>query len=286
MKTIYIDVYFLINFTVNLLSLYFGARLSRFHSTVVRLVICAFIGAAYSVFDVLFELGIFSLLFGILSLFAMCIIIGKKISLIRRLRFFLFFILCEVIIGGLVHFGYSLLDRFVGEYINDSLEGGENRSALIISVLILLSIGVLKLLIMLFTNLGGEKNVKIRIEIEDKSVTAEAFLDSGNLVRDPMNMRPVLFIKESLAQRLFPKSVIELTDLDSLSKEYQKRIRLIPVTRLGKTHVMTGVIADRISLVLDGRDEEIDFTVAIDKEGGSFAGYEALAPYGALNNVI
>ena len=286
MKTLYIDVYFLINFTVNLLALYYGAKFSRARSSVPRLIACAFIGAAFAVVDVLLDNGYVGLCGSVITLITMCMLISSGLSLSRRIKFGFFFLLCEVILGGLVHFGYSLLDRFVGDYLGEDLAGGENRGALILSILILFSIGVLKLLIMLFTNLGGEKNVKIKIEIDGKEASADAFLDNGNLVRDPMNMCPVMFIKESLAEKILPKNVIELSNLDSLSVEYKKRIRLIPVTRMGQTHVMTGVKADRVSVILDGREEAVDFTLAIDKEGGTFAGYEALAPYGALNNVI
>lgn len=286
MKTLYIDVYFLINFTVNLLALYYGAKLVKIRSSIIRLLACAVIGAAYAVADIFIDNGIIKSVGAAVALSLMCILISSGISAARRIKFGFFFVLCEVILGGLVYFGYSLLDRFAGKYISEELSGGENRSALILSVLILFSIGVLKLVIMLFNNLGGEKNVRIKIEIDGKEIKTDAFLDNGNMVRDPMNMCPVMFVKESLAEKILPRNVIELSDIDSLSGEYKKRIRLIPVTRMGQTHVMTGVKADRVSLIIDGREEPVDFTLAIDKEGGTFAGYEALAPYGALNNVI
>ena len=78
--------------------------------------------------------------------------------------------------------------------------------------------GVFKMIVSFFSNLECEGSVKCEIRFFDKSVQTEAFVDSGNLAIDPMDMRPVLFIKKEVAQKLFPESVIELKDPDSLDK--------------------------------------------------------------------
>jgi hypothetical protein len=65
----------------------------------------------------------------------------------------------------------------------------------------------------------------------------------------------------------------------------RKRIRLIPISRDGKTHVLTGVKIDSVRAVSGGVYEDVAVTVAIDKEGGDFGGYEALMPSAALCNV-
>ena len=64
----------------------------------------------------------------------------------------------------------------------------------------------------------------------------------------------------------------------------KKRIRLIPVSRGEKTHVMVGVKADNVKIIKDNKSENISVTLAIDKEGGDFGGYMALMPSAALNN--
>ena len=191
----------------------------------------------------------------------------------------------ESLLGGAVHFAYSVLDRLF-EGVDFDLSGGAvNRKALIFSVIILLSIGVFKLLIMLFSGDGERENVRLKIKVGEKSVETEAMVDTGNMVRDPMSMCPVIFIKSSLASRLLPQSVMELCDIDSLDAEYKRRMRLIPVTRLGQTHVVAGFRADEVS-VMRKDWEKGEFTLAIDKEGGTFGGYEALAPSAVIKNVL
>ena len=100
-----------------------------------------------------------------------------------------------------------------------------------------------------------------------------------------MDMSPVFLIKKEIAKSILPENIIELSDIDSLDRSIKKRIRLIPVTLGGATHVLTGVKADRVCVLKDGNNEEINVTVAIDKEGGSYGGFSGLIPSAALSNV-
>ena len=122
------------------------------------------------------------------------------------------------------------------------------------------------------------------IRLEDKTLEVDALIDTGNLVKDPMNMNPVIFLKRNCAENIIPRSIIDLSDVDSLSADYRKRIRLIPVTRKDQTHVMTGVRVDKVVICNDKKREEIDATIVIDKEDGTYGGYHALAPYVAVCN--
>ena len=54
MKTLYIDVYFFINFTVDLLALYFSSALYKLPTSAPRLMLASFVGSLYAVFGVLF----------------------------------------------------------------------------------------------------------------------------------------------------------------------------------------------------------------------------------------
>jgi hypothetical protein len=89
-----------------------------------------------------------------------------------------------------------------------------------------------------------------RSKLEDKSLEVDALIDTGNLVKDPMNMNPVIFLKRSCAENIIPSAIIDLTDVDSLSSDYRKRIRLIPVTRKDQTHVMTGIRVDKVVVLI------------------------------------
>lgn len=284
MTTLYIDVYFLINFTVDILAACLSVKFLRIRTDIKRLIIIGAVGALCACLDVFLETRLFRSLNMLAFIAFFCFAIANGITISRRIKACAAFIASEIMIGGTVSFGYTLLDKYLSPYLSVTDNESGNRGALVFSILILFAIGVSRLLMFLFMGTGSERNVKIRIEIEDKFIETEALVDTGNLVRDPMNMYPVLFIKEKIAEKIFPKNVVELSRVDCLGESYKKRIRLIPVTRNGQTHVLTGVRPDRV--VMEGKKDEINVTLAIDKEGGDYGGYEALMPSAALENVI
>lgn len=286
MQTFYIDIYFLINFTVDILALYVAVRVLRARGRLWRLVLAALIGAAVAVVDAfLYSRPAIRAILLAVSLLLCSQIVLHASGARRRIKFIAVFFAVELLLGGAVTFFYSALDTLF-EKIGIIGEGVENRKALILALLVLLSIGVIRLLTMIFTDIMGEKTVTVSITIADTTVETEAMLDSGNMVKDPMNMKPVLFIKPALALRLVPKCVAELTELDLLDSDYRKRIRLIPVTRMNGTHVMTGIRPDKVTVIRGKDREEVDFTVAIDKEGGTYGGYEALLPFAVINDAF
>lgn len=286
METLYVDVYFLVNFTVNLLAAHFAAKMTRITSSLVRLSGIAAIGGVLATLLVLFfDRFLPSALLSVAFLIVSGFLVSGTVRFFRRLRFLLLFVISEMVIGGIVFSAYSLLDQYVGEKISE-VGGEENRRALIFALLILLSIGVFKFMMLLFSSLESEKSVLVKITVGDKSISAEALVDSGNLVKDPMNMSPVLFIKPAFARKILPENVISLSEIDSLERAYRKRIRLIPVTRAGSTHVMTGVRADSVCICTDGIERSVDLTLAIDKEEGTFGGYELLLPSAVIDDVV
>ncbi len=284
MQTIYIDVYFLINFTVDILAIYIALKFSKMKTVAVRLILSALLGAAFATVELFLKENIFlhitlSSVFLILLSFVAC----RRASILRRIKFLLSFFVASFIISGIVNLVYNVLDKYAKPFFEGMDSSSENRKILIFSLIILIVIGVFRILIMLFSNSMSEKSMRLHIEVENKCAEVDALVDSGNLVKDPMSMCSVIFLNRNAASRLFPSQILELSELDKLESSFKKRIRLIPVTRNGETHIMTGVRVDSISAVHNGDLQEIDATVVIDKEG-TYGGYDALAPYFAIGN--
>ena len=253
-------------------------------STQKRIVCAAVVGALSAVcYALLSEYMIVKAIVASLGALLIGIIAPKKVTIRRRMKFFFSFLIFGALVGGAVNFTYGLLDRFV--YCADGELGGvENRRLLIFSLIVLLSIGVFKMIVSFFSNIESEGSVKLIIDFCGRTLTVEAFIDSGNLATDPMDMRPVLFLKEAIAAELFPDELIEMKNPDLLERDVRKRIRLIPVSFGGVTKVLTGVRPDSVRTVGEGRQDEISVTVAIDREGGNYGGFNALVPSAALND--
>lgn len=285
--TLYVDVYFLINFTVDILALYFSAIFSKVPTSTRRLIISAAI-AAFCAIGILFlpEVMLLKLVASGISLFIIGYIATKRVKIRRKIKFIFAFLIFEAMFGGVVSFIWGILDSGIA-HLFDGINGGAvNRKMLFFSIIVLLSIGVFRMLVSFFSNIQSEGNVQVEICFLDQTATLEAFVDSGNLAVDPMDMSPIMLMKKDTASKLLPESIINLTDPDKIDKNARKRIRLIPVSMGGATHVLTGVKADSVKVIKGGKSEEISVTLAIDKEGGSFGGFGALIPAAALDDVV
>ena len=282
MQVVYIDVYFLINFTVDLIALFISLKLLHIKTTLVRLMLVALLGALSAVADALAGgKAWITVASAVIFLGLTVILIGKGITAVRRIRLLIVFLCIEMLLGGVVGYLYRILDKYAADAEEYFANANVNRKALIFAVIILLAIGVLKLFVMIFSGERNLKSVSVKIKVGKESIECDALVDSGNLVRDPMNMNPVIFVKSAVAGRLLPKEVIDLSGIDGLDYAVCKRIRLIPVTRGDTTHVLTGFLADEV--LIGERGEGICATLAIDKEEGTYGGRDVLIPSSVLN---
>ena len=285
MKTIYIDVYFMINFTVDILAVFLAARMIHIKINMKKLLLSGFVGSVFATAELFLKQKAHDIILAVLFLLALSFIIAKRVSVYRKAKFILAFYIAAFLISGTVNFVYGLLDKYIDDIFADTADT-TNRKAIIFSLIILLIIGVLRLFIMMVSDSINEKSTRIRIELGKKSIEVDALIDTGNLVKDPMNMNPVIFLKKTSAKEIIPEAVIDLSHIDNLATDLQKRIRLVPVSRNNETHVMTGLRVDRVFVLKENFKEEINATIVIDKEEGTFGGYYALAPYvAAINNV-
>ncbi|MBQ8372081.1 MAG: sigma-E processing peptidase SpoIIGA [Clostridia bacterium] len=283
MQVIYIDVFFLINFTVNLMALFLAFRLSVAVISLPRLFVCSFLGAVCAVVDLFLPWASLKVINSALFLIGLSWLAIKRASLLRRVKLTVSFFILEALLGGLVYFLYSALDRLFSGYDERIYGGASNRGALVFSLIILFSVGVLRLVMILFSRSSDTSKVHVRIKLGNESFEEEAFVDSGNLVRDPMGMCPVIFVKSTLATRILPGVSAELCDIGRMDEKMKRRVRLIPLTRGGATHVLVGIRADSVEIFKTSW-ESVDATLAIDNEKGNFGGYEILVPSSVTDN--
>ena len=281
MKVIYVDVFFLINFTVDILALFLAQQIFHIKNSMWRLIFCSFFGAALALVHVLtgenkFNTVVIFIVFCIVLFIFSC----KNVAASRRIKFVIAFFALEIFIGGFVNLLYNYIEAMLGDLLSDAEFDPENRKALAFALIILLVIGVIKLILYFLSGAVEEKSVRVRISLFGVTVETDALVDSANLTKDPMGLRPVLFIKKSFASTFLPEEASELCTLGGLDKRMKSRVRLIPVSGIGGTHVLTGIKPDSVQIARNNQYGNYEMTVAIDREGGTFGGYEALVPAG------
>ncbi len=283
METLYIDIFFLINFTVDIVSLYFAALFSKIRTSNCKLILSSLLGAISACALILIDSFVINLIIAVMSFLIMLFICCGRVKLKRTAIFGVSFLIFMSLIGGFVSSFWDLMSGVFEKYIipNDQI----NRKVFFLAIIILLSIGVFKMFITVINTSNVMSSISFQIEIENKVYESEAMIDTGNLAIDPMSMRPVLIIKKTLAKKFLSDDIIDLSNIDEIPLTMKKRIRLIPISRCGETHVLLGIRPDSVKIKTDTGYEEIDVTIAIDKEGGDYGGFLGLMPGNALQNV-
>jgi stage II sporulation protein GA (sporulation sigma-E factor processing peptidase) len=279
-RTVYIDVYFLINFTVDLLALHLASLFVKVRVKNARLILAALLSALYACVSLFLEIHVWIL--AAISIFVMLIVafvIVSGISLSRRFKLMVSFLLFLTVIGGIVYLVFNVIDSYFPDQLATTVE---NRRLLTLSILILLAIGVIRLFFVFFFNSTSERVVHLKIELLGRAIECDALVDSGNLLKDPIDLTPVMLIKADCVCGLFPYGI---PSADSRNFEALERyVRFIPINKDGKSDLKLGIRAERVQLINGTKREEIKLTFVIDKEEGRYGGYEALIPSSALEN--
>lgn len=292
MKTLYIDVYFLVNFIIDLLSLYFATVFSAIPSTQRRLLIGSLFGALSAVALVFLPssfiiMSIASVIYVLFLVFT----VANGVSNYRRLKFAFSFYIAEFLIGGFVQFFYGVLDKRLLNYLPSHEETDGSRRLILLALIILMCVGLLRILSGLFSSRLSGNAIKVEITFRGKTVSFDAFCDTGNLVKDPFDMSPVLIVKSEVISPLIPEIQQNLLTSDAIASScidysLKKRIRLIPIKRAGKTITLLAIKPDGICVFTGSNAEKISATVAIDNEGGTYGGYNGLIPTAAIRDVL
>lgn len=284
MKTLYIDIYFLINFSVDVLAFYYAANMSHIKIGNLRLTLLGVIGGASAIIHILADSVLVTVANALISLLLFAFIGAGRVGLLRRLKFLLLFFIIQFLIGGCVTFGYEILDKYLYPLIVDIDDSVANRGALIFAVLVLFAIFIIRLLVLLFTSRSDEHSVGLSISLDGKKYECEAFVDSGNLVRDPISLTPVIFISAEGIRRMRLPVELSADSIDTLGGVYKSRIRLIPITVGGRSKVFVGFKLDSVCIKSRGSAESVDAIIVLNKEEKTYAGYDSLIPSCLVND--
>ena len=282
----YVDVYFFINLTVDILAIYFSSRFAKIKTSFVRILSISVIGALLAVAEILLPTGflVFAL-FAAFMFISASVLISKDASVTRRMRCSVLFFLLEALIGGIVSFVYSLFDRYAYKTLSNTVISSPNRKLLFLSLTVILLAGAFKLVFLLFSGLPTEKSVSVRVEFLSSTIVLDAFVDTGNLLKEPSTLKPVILLKGKEATALAPAFPQRTEDLANISGRLSKHLCIIPVSIGGRTRLLVGFRPEKITVryTPESKEQQIDAVVAIDTEGGTYGGFYALMPAAALN---
>lgn len=104
----------------------------------------------------------------------------------------------------------------------------------------------------------------VELEFENKKKKIKTLIDSGNMLKDPINGYPVIVIEEKAVENILPKDLliamkeIQGGETKNLENKYISKIRLIPFSSLGKQNgMLVGIKIEKIKIIFKGKEEYI-----------------------------
>lgn len=271
-EIIYLDVFFVINFLMDLVALSVGALIASEKAKLSRLFVASFAGAAFSLGVLILSPG--RLLHFVLGAVLFCVTVflafGKK-SLRRFGKICLFSFTTALFLGGAA----EALSYYAG-FESSRLSPG------IFFALVFFSFGC-------FSLWGKSVNRKLETAVVSLAITfsgrSEYFfglVDSGLLLKDPEGLRPVLLLKAEYATPLLPMDFLNRIR-EGLCVE--ETLFSIPVRTASGTGNLPAFLPERVCILKNGKrkkKEWNDVLVALDFSEGGFGGCPCLVPLSVL----
>jgi stage II sporulation protein GA (sporulation sigma-E factor processing peptidase) len=281
-EEIYADVLFIINFSMDFLSLYIVGRLMHLRMSAGRVIFGASLGALYGVLELLWTETSFkktAVTLGVLCL--MCLVAFGYGSFRTCVTAVALTFGVSMLIGGLMTWAFLKLGNGTSY-----LEIGGTIATVYgdlpvwkFAVFALLSALVTWGLGKIFRRKRSLRTCLLRVRFGREERVLAALVDSGNLLEDPVSGTPVIFLKGKAA-KLLPKGLLAAmkNGTDSLTLPEAGRLRVIPGTTVSGSGLLLAAVPDGISLRAGREWEERRALVAVDFTGGDYGGFEALVP--------
>ena len=280
-QEVYVDLYFLINTSMDLLSLMIGASLLHRKIKRWRAILAASIGGIYAVVSLLLVFdGIFGFLADVLAAMTICAIAFpiQKRKPIQLLKITAVYVLVSMILGGIMTALYSCLNRL--EIPFESLQG-DGLSVWLFAAL-MTAAGLVTAKGGGFLGLARKtKSLTVEAVLFGKPVTLRTMVDSGNLCHDPISGKSVIVADLDILAPCLPPALLRACKsgvyTDWLSTYENSRVtRLIPTRTAQGEALLLAIVPESLKITLNGETYDGDYLIAPAPLGEHARGFDAL----------
>ena len=270
--TVYGDLFFLINFSMDFLCFYLSCLILHRRLPLSRAIFASVIGGVYSVFALLVSFDeMVSFIVDVSVLVLMCAIVffEKRSTLGSILKAVGIYFLSSALLGGVMTSLFSLfngIDEFAeGFGIQDGIEVWIFAILTIASSIITLGGGR----VLRSSALKKEAKITIRTEIGEASFSA--LIDSGNLAREPISGKSVIFAELEACRSVLSKDVYEYlkngNEINDIPVSLASKIRFIPSVSVGGSVLLPAIRFKSISVSCGKMQKDADTYVAFINDG-------------------
>ena len=291
-RTVYADLLFLINFSMDFLCFFLVSRLFSRKLSLGRSLIASAFGGVYAVCSLFFPFrGVLLLAVDLLICVAMCFIAEARRGMkpTAFLREVVVYTGVSMALGGIMTALYSILNEMG---IPESLEGEEEGiSAWLFLLLAVVGGGATLLGSRFFRENVSRKRFRVAVTVCGETETYRAMIDTGNHLADPISGTPAAILDVNAAKKLFPSVDPALWDhpadcLAALPPGFRSRARFLAVKSVTGEGLLLALRPDVCRITpeesSDSICEERDLLLAVAPLAGDEV--ELLLPPGILQN--
>ncbi len=264
----YIDLLVIVNLSMNLLLLLMVAQITRRHLSWFRLLL----GALGGVLPVIF-LSVYSVPQFVWSVFIIItpfFMVGLAFSPVKRREYF--------IMGGLMFLAAFIICGFITVLMNVQVVYPVREEPVFLVYMLMICFLINGIIAFFQPYLEDKKwkgllRTKVQICLENEMQIIDAYLDTGNRVKEPFSKKPVIIVNYQSLQKIIPVQIFKLLKNNYDSVKILESIRdpslvcrfyLIPFMGLsGETELLLGFRPDHIKIFQGKQSWDIGSDVAI-----------------------
>lgn len=270
----------MINFSMDFLCFFLTCRLLGIRLVLWRVLIASAVGGIYAVAALFIEVGgVGALLLDILACVLMCAVAFAGVA--PPLSATAVYIAVSMTLGGFMTALFSLLNRTP---LHSGSLGGDGIDAYAFALLALASGLITALGGAFFRRRVSKKYATVTVCLGGRKKTLDAFCDSGNLLCDPISLRPCVLADIDALGDLLPRSIADAArsaggiDFAGLCREDARRIRMIPAQTAMGEGLLIALRMDEMLIGSGGKEKRVDALLALCPAGRFEGGCQALIP--------
>lgn len=274
-QTVYVDLFFMINFSMDFLCLFLTYRLFSEKVLLLRALCAAALGGIYANVALFIPIaGVWAIAVDVLACVIMCLVAfrGRLVA-----HSAVFVIICAVL-GGFMSALFSLFNKMELP-LPDAEDGLSAWGLLLLGVI---STGIAVLGTGLFKRGCSRARVSLTLELEGRKKTVDAFCDSGNLLREPISGKPCILADADALSDVLPHEILSIVhkkkDISEASPALARRLRVVPASTATGENMLIALRADRLIISDGGVHKEVDALLALCRLKESAQGFRALVP--------
>ena len=288
-QTVYVDLLFLINFSMDFLCFFITAKILSRKLPLIRAILGSALGGVYGVMALFPGYGTATALaVDALVCILMCLVVFAAKGRMRDIPLFaLVYIAVSMALGGFMTALFNLLNK-----TDIPLEASDVQSDGI-SVWVFALLAIICAAITLF---GGkffkrkaeQTSAEIEIAYNGKKLKLRGLVDSGNLLREPISGKPCVVADISKLEKIMPQEILRAARkkdpraVETFKIENARNIRLIPTRTAAGDGMLIGVRVESVTVSDKKGNKNLDVIIVPAELGNTADGNEALLPSGIL----